>query len=133
MTEKLNFEEVAERFSVYLRQPSVSHCDWVEINEEEILFIEETDYSSKDFADPRVYSEEVIENVKKMWGSYAILLWYLQRNSNLETLKGKRKLYIISLKQIDNRTSRILSNLLKTLERYKNGIIDEVGYIAPTS
>jgi len=132
MAERLNFEEVAERFSGCLRQPSVSHCDWVVIKDKEIIFIEETDYSSKDFANPRVYSKEVIENVKKMWGSYAILLWYLQSNSNLETLKGKRKLYIISLEQIDNRTSRILSNLLKTLEKYKNGIIDEVGYIAPT-
>jgi len=33
MAEILNFEEVAERFSGCLRQPSVSHCDWVVIRD----------------------------------------------------------------------------------------------------
>ena len=74
---KLNFEDIADKASKEINKDlskvtSLSRCDYVLITEEKIIFVEETNLSSKDLANLRVITKEVIENVKKMWGSLVV-------------------------------------------------------------
>jgi len=93
MIRKLNFEEIANNFSQQLNSgnpnmSTVSRCDYIIINNKEILFIEETNLEVKNLMNPNVYAEEVIENIKKMWGSMAVFMWYVSKNELIDEVRG---------------------------------------------
>ncbi|MCD6419630.1 MAG: hypothetical protein J7L41_02800 [Synergistetes bacterium] len=126
MRTTLDFKEIADNFSHALKTISISRCDYVSIKE--ILFVEETNLSIKELTNPYKYSQEVIENVKKMWGSLSILIWYLSSSEQIEKLSRKERVYIIKTEKISNRSFRFISNLIKALNRYKNGVVHSIKY-----
>ena len=73
-----------------------------------------------------------------MWGSFAVLTWYTSIGYiDIQFIKNKRKIYILDLSNARNpsqfkKTARALSNMLKTLEKFKNGAINEIKIILPT-
>ena len=135
---RLNMERVANRFSKeWNKGTTISRCDFLEITDEAILFIEETDLSTKDLLKPKEYTSQIQENVKKMWGSFAVLIWYTNKGCiDFQLIKNKRKIYILDLSNARNpsqfnKTARALSNMLKILHKFKNGGIDEIRIIMP--
>ena len=132
--EKLNFEEIADKFSNEINKSnpnmsSISRCDWVVINNNEIIFIEETSLENKDLYNPTKYRKEIIENVKKMWGSFSIFTWYFLKINKFETFSGIDRIYLIYFKKdIDNRLKRTLANLMKSLKKYKNSSFSDIKY-----
>ena len=131
---KLNFEDIADKASKEINKDlskvtSLSRCDYVLITEEKIIFVEETNLSSKDLANLRVITKEVIENVKKMWGSLVVFTWYSSYNICIsEYAKGKERIYVILIDSIDGRTARFLSNMIKTLHKYRDGAFLEIRF-----
>lgn len=131
---KLNFEDIADKASKEINKDlskvtSLSRCDYVLITEEKIIFVEETNLSSKDLANLRVITKEVIENVKKMWGSLVVFTWYSSYNICIsEYAKGKERIYVILIDSIDGRTARFLSNMIKTLHKYRDGAFSEIRF-----
>jgi len=128
MKKKLKFEEIADEFSKIFKQASISRCDYLLIKNKEILFIEVTKFKGKDLSNPQKYSKEVIENVKKMWGSLTVFAWYVSNTKFLEEVEGKRRIYILLIEKFEDRYSRIVSNMLKILKRYKNGGFDDIAF-----
>ncbi len=134
MIRELNFEEVANNFSQEFNSgnpniSTVSRCDYIIINNEDVLFIEETNLEAKDLMNPNVYAEEVIENIKKMWGSMAVFVWYVSNNELFDEVRGKDRIYVLLLEEVSGRTVRILSNMIKTLIKYRNGGFADVKFI----
>ncbi|NPA65144.1 MAG: hypothetical protein GXO16_09255 [Epsilonproteobacteria bacterium] len=125
----LDFEQIADHYSAKINGhnpavSSISRCDKVIMQNDRILLIEETRYKKKDLTDFRLYSREVIENVKKMWGSFAILI----ASQNLSTIQGKDRYYILLIDKLDSRNARALANLIKVLHRYCNGAITTIKF-----
>jgi len=134
MIKKLKFESIADLFSDKInsgnpRMSSVSRCDYVIIKDKEILFIEETNLMLKDLLNPRVYTREIVENVKKMWGSITIFMYYISAKGLIDEVKGKDRIYILLLWKFDGKTVRALSNMIKTLIKYRNGGYADVKYV----
>ena len=119
---RYDFEEIAEEFQLYYRTKSISHCDFAEINESEVVMVEETIYINKNLLDDKVYESEVREIVKKMWGSYAIAVWRWYREP--DKLSGKR--YFVLKVEVKRRFERKLSQLIKDVRKFKNGAYDDV-------
>ncbi len=133
MIKKLDFECIADLFSDMVnsgssKMSSLSRCDYVIIQDKEILFIEETDLRMKDLSKPRVYTKEVLDNVKKMWGSMVVFTWLISTNGLIDKIRGRDRIYILLLQELDGRTVRALSNLIKTLRKYRNGGYTDVKY-----
>jgi len=133
MIRKLNFEEIANNFSQQLNSgnpnmSTVSRCDYIIINNKEILFIEETNLEVKNLMNPNVYAEEVIENIKKMWGSMAVFMWYVSKNELIDEVRGKNRIYILIFEKVSWKTVRILSNMIKTLIKYRDGGFADVKF-----
>ncbi len=133
MIRKLNFEDVANSFSQEFNSgnpntSTISRCDSIIINNEEVLFIEETNLEAKDLTNPNVYAEEAIENIKKMWGSMVVFVWYVSENELLDEVKSKNRIYLLLLRKVSGRTARALSNMIKTLIKYRNGGFTDVKF-----
>ncbi|WP_461830002.1 hypothetical protein [Aquifex sp.] len=131
---KLNFEDIANNVSRDInsglsKTTSLSRCDYVFITENEIIFVEKTSLSSKDLTNFRAFVKETIENVKKMWGSLVVFTWYASSNVCINELsRGKERIYVILIDDIDGRTARFLSNMIKTLYKYRNGSFSEIKF-----
>ncbi len=135
---RFNFEEIADIFSKELNNGiTISRCDFLEITNDAILFREETDLSVKDLLKPKEYTKQVRENVKKMWGSLVFFIWYVDKECiDTNLIKNRRKIYLLDLSKARNpsqfaKTARALSNMLKELQKFKNGGIDEIKVIMP--
>ncbi len=139
MKEKLeNFEDIADLFSKTFnagsgKMSTVSRCDRVVIRGSEVLFIEETNLNTKDLIDPNTYAKEILENVKKMWGSLSVFVWYVSEKDIISNVKGKDRIYILSFEHMDGRTARFVSNMIKTLRRYRNGGFADVKFETTSS
>ena len=125
MDEPINFEAVSEEFQRALRVDSISHCDLLEVREDEIFLIEETRYIGKDLLDKNIYQNEVSEIVKKMWGSTVIFLWYSAECQQNIKLFGRKRNFILKVK-VEKRLVKLLSRLIRDVKRYKNGAYSEV-------
>lgn len=131
LKELANFETLALIYSKKVNRSSpsvstISHCDYVIFCKDKILFIEETQLSYKDLFKIGIYTGEIIENIKKMWGSFAIFLGYIFENNLLSELEGKERYYVLLVDKLDGRIIRALSNLLKFLRKYRNGAYSDV-------
>jgi len=129
----LNFEEIADEYSKKINNGNpnmskISRCDYLIIKENEILFIEETDFSKKDLLNPNKYSKEIIENVKKMWGSLSIFNLYIMEKGYLDKISGKDRVYILLLSKQNRKFIRVISNIIKSLIRYKDSGYSYVKY-----
>ena len=118
--EKIDFEEVWRKFQDHFRIDPISHCDVLEKDFSELHFVEETAYISKDLLDKETYERELAEIVKKMWGSLAVAIWFL----NVNDLRKRR--YFVLKVQVEPRFVRILSNLNRDLRKFKNGAYHEI-------
>jgi hypothetical protein len=133
MMGRFDFESLADEFSAEINSglsdvSSVSRCDEIVINKECVLFLEFTRLSQKKLYLPNRFSEEVIENVKKIWGSFATFVWYLNEGERRE-LKGKRRVFVLVFREeIDGRNSRIVANLLKAMRKFRNGAFSEIKF-----
>jgi len=133
MKKKLDFEKIADCFSERFNSGSsnmsaISRCDYVIIKDDKILFIEKTNLEEKDLANPKVYAEEIIENVKKMWGSMSVFVWYVLENNMLDKIKGKDRIYLLLLEEVSGRTARFVSNMIKTLIKYRDSGFSDVKF-----
>ena len=133
MMERLNFEEIADEYSEEINSPNpnmskISRCDWLIIEDDKILFIENTDLTKKDLLNPNKFSKEVIENVKKMWGSLSVFSWYFSKHQHLEKVSGKDRIFILFLEEENPKTIRMLGNLMKALRKYRNSSFSDVMY-----
>lgn len=131
---RLNFEDIANNASREInsglsKTTSLSRCDYVLITEKEIIFLEESNLSLKDLANFQVITKEIIENVKKMWGSLVVFTWYTSSNICIRELsKGKERIYMILIDDINGRTARFLSNMIKVLYKYRDGAVSEIKF-----
>ena len=112
---EVDFEIVNKIFQDFYQIDTISHCDILEVDENEIRLIEKTLYINKNLLDPNIYNNELAEIVKKMWGSFSILMWYLE-----PTEFRKRKVFILRA-NVDPRFARILSKLNREIKKFKNG------------
>ncbi|NPA34996.1 MAG: hypothetical protein GXO48_08730 [Chlorobi bacterium] len=117
---KLDFEAISEMFREFYKISTISHCDFLEIDNDELKLIEETLYINKDLLDKNVYDNELAELVKKMWGAFSILVWYLEPN-----MFRKRKVFILRVK-INPKFSRVLAQLNREIRRFKNGAYADI-------
>lgn len=117
---EIDFEEVSRMFEDYHKTGSISHCDMIIVEKDKIRAIEKTVYINKNLVDRNIYQNELAELVKKMWGTYAILIWYLDN----ETLKGKRN-FVLEVK-ISKNFERLLGKILIDLKKFKNGSFDDI-------
>jgi hypothetical protein len=124
-----NFEHLADEFTHYFRIESVSRCDKVEISGQQIKLIEETQYGEglKDLLDDKVFEKQVTENIKKMWGSFSILVWYLMHSDQVGSM-AKSRVFILAIPEYDPRMARQLKNLMEELRKYRNGAFDSVNF-----
>jgi len=121
---KICFETVSEIFNNYYQIDTLSHCDILEFKEDKIYLIEITQYPiNKDLFDKNIYNNELSEIVKKMWGSFTILLWYLTDN-----YFKKKKIFVVKVK-VNPKYSKILSKLNRELRRFKNGAYYDIPFI----
>ncbi len=135
---KYDFEKLANFFSEEFNNGrTISRCDFLVIEIDYVAFIEETDLSTKDLLKPKEYSKQIQENVKKMWGSFAVLIWSVERKCiAAKCIENKKKIYVLDLSNSRDptqyiRMARVLTNMFKTLGKFKNGAIDEVKVILP--
>ena len=112
---EIDFEIVSQIFQDYFRTDTISHCDIMKFEDGKVFLIEETVYINKNLLDKNVYQNELSEIVKKMWGTYSILIWYL----DYETFR-KHKIFILKA-EIESRFVKILGKLIKDVRRFKNG------------
>jgi hypothetical protein len=119
-----DFEIISDMFHRNFKISPISHCDKLIFDKNKILLIEETVYINKDLLNSNNYNKEFAEIVKKMWGSFSILLWYIDNKK----LFKKDKIFILKAK-IDKRFIKILSKLIRDLKKYKNGAYTEVKFI----
>jgi len=133
MKKILNFENLADKFSKELNSglsgtSTVSRCDKVIIDGEKVLFLEFTKVSAKKLYLPNRFSNEVVENVKKMWGSLATFSWYLCENEK-DSVEGKERFFILVLEEkLDSKHLRLIGNLLKAIRKFRNGGFSEIKY-----
>ena len=120
MSNVVDFETTSENFQNSLRIDSVSHCDKLEITNNCVVLIEETVYIDKNLIDKNIYRNEISELIKKMWGSFAILLWYSIKDIQDETLLRRKRIFLVQVK-VKKRYVKILSKLVRELKRHKNG------------
>lgn len=73
------------------------------------------------------FRQELVENVKKMWGSASVLVWYLM-NQNLEHYMTQKRVFILETPYIENRMYRPLRNMISALDQYRNGAYDEIKF-----
>jgi len=118
----LNFEEIAYEFQSYFRIRSISHCDFVEVVDDRVTMIEETRYIGKDLLKKDVYEAEVIEIVKKMWGSLTIAVWCWRENREM---LSKKRYFVLKVK-VKPGFERMLAQLIKDVRKFKNGAYDDV-------
>ena len=133
MREILNFEEIADEYSTKINNGNsnmskISRCDYLVIKENEILFIEDTDFSRKDLLNPIKYSKEIIENIKKMWGSLSIFNLYIMDKNLLDSISGRNRVYVLLLNKENKKLSRIISNIMKALIKYKDSGYSHIKY-----
>jgi hypothetical protein len=124
---ELSFEVISQIFQSFFRIDTVSHCDIMRIELDEgrikrVTLIEDTVYVDKNLLDKNIYKNEVSEIVKKMWGTYSILIWYLTP----ESLR-KNKIFILRAK-INPRFSRILGKLIREVRGFKDGAYSDVKF-----
>lgn len=119
---RLNFEEIADEFQSHFRTRSISHCDFVEVVGDRVIMVEETRYIDKDLLERDVYDAEIIEMVKKMWGSFAIAVW---RWSEKPEMLSKERYFILKVK-VKPGFERTLAQLIKDVRKFKNGAYDDV-------
>ena len=131
---RLDFENLATKLSQTVNKnvekvSDFARCDWVEIKEKEIVFIEETNLSRKDLFQPKKFSKEVIENIKKMWGSLVVFAILINDRKVLcKVSRDKKRIYLIVFPKIDGRSARSVANIMKTLEKFRDGGISEVKF-----
>ncbi len=123
MGEILDFEGIAAQYERTLNVRSLSHCDFLKIAEEEILFVEETDIGG--ILDPNSFKDLELEMIKKMWGSLVIFTWYCAQNSKWH-LYVKRRKFLIKISKLDGRSGRAFKNMISALLRYKDGAYDDI-------
>jgi hypothetical protein len=121
---QFDFEVVSDIFTNNFKISPISHCDILEFKDNKIVLIEESLYINKNLLDDAVYKKEVIEVVRKMWGSFAILLWYIDDKKVFK----KEKIFILKAK-IDKRFVKILGKLIGEVKKYKNGAYSDVMFI----
>ncbi|WP_457681241.1 hypothetical protein [Thermovibrio sp.] len=133
MKKKLDCEKLADHFSKEINSnlpqtSTISRCDLIIIKDDKILFIEKTKIGNKKIYLPNRFSDEVVENVKKMWGSLATFCWYsCCKEKNLES---KERIFLIAFEEkLDNRHLRLVSNLIKAIRKFRNGAFSKVKYI----
>ena len=119
---RLNFEEIAHEFQSYFKTRSISHCDFIEVSDEEIAMIEETRYITKNLLKKETYEAEVREVVKKMWGSFSIALWYWKENREI---LFKKRFFVLKV-LVNPGFERVLAQLLRDVRKFKNGAYDDV-------
>ncbi|GAB6071739.1 hypothetical protein JCM14244_01160 [Venenivibrio stagnispumantis] len=120
---EFSFEEISKIFQEFFRIDTISHCDILKLDGNNILLIEETVYINKNLLDNNIYNNEVVEIVKKMWGTHSILVWYLEP----DTFR-KKKIFILKAK-VDPRFSKILGKLNREIRRFKNGAYSDIKFI----
>lgn len=125
----MNFEQIADRFQQYFQVGAISRCDVLEIETEEVRLVEQTSYGTdrKNLLENVAYQQELRENIKKMWGSSSVLVWYLMEQDQTAEMR-KRRIFILETPLLDNRMFRPLRNMMYDLEKYRNGAYDEINF-----
>ncbi len=126
-----DFEEIAKNFTAYFQTKDLAHVDKLKVLEDKVIFLEETNLSFKDLTKDDLFEKELAEIVKKMAGSLTIFLWWLyhEHSNNQEKIKSiftKNRLFVIDSGPVEDRFSRILSQLLCKVKKFKNGLYDEI-------
>ncbi len=126
-----DFEEIAKNFTAYFQTKDLAHVDKLKILEDKVIFLEETNLCFKDLTRDDLFEDELTEIVKKMAGSLTIFLWWLyhERSDNQEEIESiftKNRLFVIDPGPVEDRFSRILSQLLRKVKKFKNGLYDEI-------
>jgi len=118
---KFDFEVIyAEVYHPYW-SINLAHADELEISPCEIKVIEKTKYFNKNLLDKNVYFNEISEIVRKMWGSFAILKWYIQEPQVLR----RKRVFVIKVK-IQSRFAKLLRKLEREVSCFKSGAYDEI-------
>lgn len=120
MRKSLNFEKIHDAFIRLARTSPISHCDRVDFAKDVIQLVEETMYIDPKLLQESVFQKELIDLVKKMWGSFAIFLWCAEKSNRLSWLRKPRD-FVVEIQVLDSSLSKIVPRLRKDLERYKNG------------
>jgi len=125
-----DFEEIAKKFVNYFQARDLAHADALEILEDKVIFLEETNLSFKDLTDDNVFEKELTEIVKKMAGSLTVFLWWLYHEySDEEEIKfifKKNRLFIVDPGPVESKFARLLSKMLRKINKFKNGLYDEI-------
>ena len=125
---RINVEEKAVEFEKHFKIASISRCDWLEIYDDKLVFIEETVY-----IDTPDYIKETRSIVKKMAGSFAIAVWLAERENDPEIL-SKRRFFVVEVTLTEDtkaaraRFARVLRAMLNYMEKHKNGFYNEVSF-----
>jgi hypothetical protein len=123
-----DFEEISKEFQKLYRGSTIAHGDRLEVELEggevkRVAVVEVTSYTAKNLLDRNIFQNELRELVKKMWGSYGVLVWYL-----VPSLHSKPRQFVIEV-VVDPRYSRIISKLRQELERFRGGSFREIRFI----
>ena len=119
---EFEFEEISKIFQDFFKVNTISHCDILKFDGNRILLIEETKYINKNLLDNNIYKQELSEIVKKMWGTYSILVWYLEPDEF-----RKQKIFIVKVKATP-RFSKILGKLNREIRKFKNGAYFDIRF-----
>lgn len=125
MEEKVNLETLAQEFDKFFGSSSISRGDWLFIDGETIYIVEETNLYALDLAEQEKFEKFLVETVKKMWGSLAVLLWWSREK--MENLKGKKRVFLLKL-GVDETSARFIPLLIKKLHAFKDGAYEEIQY-----
>jgi len=120
--ERIDFETISEKFQDFYKIDTVSHCDVLEIDKNELRLIEETLYINKNLLDKNIYDNELAELVKKMWGTFSILMWYLEPK-----IFRRKKIFILKAK-VNPRFARVLSKLNREIRKFKDGTYADIRF-----
>jgi len=138
MNGAINFESLADSFSMEMNGGTpIARCDQLEVRNNEIRLLENTNYTHprnpKELWERAVREEEVRENVKKMWGSYAVLQWVRATRPNeippIEE-QGMKIIYVLRIPPLENspKLARALKLLVNEIDRFRNGAVESVRF-----
>ena len=125
MSRTYDFENIYKEFEASCETQSISHADELTLNGEYCRVTEVTVFINKDLANPKVRQDEEVKIVKKMWGSFSVLLWWC---TSERIQLPKRRVFCLRVELSHSKFARILKEMLKNVEPYKNGSYTKLSF-----
>ena len=120
----VDLEELHDCFSRHFKFAGIKHGDYLKIDSNSITVVEESVYIDKNIARREVFQSEVREIVGKMWGGFAILIYYFMDEPDV--LYQKEGIFILKATVENPVFARNLEWLIEEVKSFKDGAFDDV-------